>query len=554
MNETGTRDPRTASPLNEQLMNSAARNLTRSRQKVQEFISKEENGQRRERLTMIFHLTKAIADRFEGCKASEVFGTAEYRNLCLPAFEEMVKQKHAGRKLLFMSLSDPIMGLDTLHFCWFPTIRGTSASQLQFMVPFMDQLKGIKIEPEVSIKNEPRSLPSQPTTSGKSFFSSTANFENRKISKLVVRHSFFKHDLKQAIEKVFNDHNVPFQSLVQLIDTAEMPDEFVGRVNILVNFSLVSENVPETADTPIVVDNDATTDPVLVELVEPNEPAVKLSDFDDSDFDDLVDEYNRSVRNRSINNNDDASKCNYTFPTGEPSNDVAPSKDDKSSPLEVAIDRILKRFEDPHYESQVLGPLVKADNNDKPFSKTADAKFYSDDVVMTPVQTAPSAESTPRPKQNLLEDAFLTVPMSKPLLDLSDQSLHEAETGREARTADQATPVATSKMSRMPRPNDSLISASNDSVDISAVHGTPLVTPRMRRIPSALQAIRRQQSLQQPFARMAELQSDDDLPETAVQNRTAPTLQSTESDLADRLIDYIDKKFEKLESSFTSKQ
>ena len=551
MSEAGTRDPRTTSPLNEQLMNSAARNLTRSRQKVQEFISKEENKQRRERLTMIFHLTKLIADRFEGCKASEVFGTADYRNLCLPAFEEMNKQKHAGRKLLFMSLSDPIMGLDTLHFCWFPTIRGTSASQLQFMVPFMDQLKGIKTEPGVGIKNEPRSLPSQPTTTGRSFFSSTANFENRKISKLVVRHSFFKHDLKQAIENVFNSHNVPFQSLVQLIDTADMPDEFVGRVNVLVNFSLVSENVPETADSPIGVVNDATADPVLVELVEPDEPAVKLSDFDDSDFDDLVDEYNRSVRNRSINNND-AGKCD-SFSKGETSVDVAPIKDDKTSPLEVAIDRILKRFEDPNYESRVLGPLVKIDNNDKFNAETADAKFYSDDVVMANVQTAPSAESTPRPKQNILEDAFLIVPMSKPLLDLSDQSLLQAETGREAQTADQATPVATSRMTRMPRPNDSLISTSNDSVDLSVIHGTPLVTPRMRRIPNALQTVRRQQSLQQPFARMAELNSDDDLPETAAQNRTAPTLQSNESDLADRLIDYIDKKFEKLESSFTQK-
>ena len=552
MSKAGTRDPRTASPLNEQLMNSAARNLTRSRQKVQEFISKEENNQRRERLTTIFHLTKLIADRFEGCKASEVFGTADYRNLCLPAFEEMNKQKHAGRKLLFMSLSDPIMGLDTLHFCWFPTIRGTSASQLQFMVPFMDQLKGIKTEPGVGIKNEPRSLPSQPTASGKTFFSSTANFENQKISKLVVRHSFFKHDLKQAIENVFNNYNVPFQSLVQLIDTADMPDEFVGRVNILVNFSLVSENVPETADSPIGIVNDATSDPVLVELVEPSEPAVKLSDFDDSDFDDLVDEYNRSVRNRSINNND-TSKWD-PFSNRETSVDVAPVKDDKNSPLEVAIDRILKRFEDPNYESQVLGPLVKLDNNDRPITETADAKFYSDDVVMATVQTAPSAESTPRPKQNILEHAFLSVPIGKPLLDLSDQSLLQAEAGRDAQTADQATPVATTRMSRMPRPNDSLISTSNDSVDLSVIHGTPLVTPRMQRVQNTLRTIRRQQSLQQPFARMAELNSDDDLPETAAQNRTAPTLQSNESDLADRLIDYIDRKFEKLESSFASKQ
>ena len=195
MNESGTRDPRTNSPLNDQLMNSATRNLTRSRQKVQEFISKEENKQRRERLTMIFHLTKMIVDRFEGCKASEVFGTEEYRQLCLPAFEEMNKQKHAGRKLLFLSVSDPIMGLDTLHFCWFPTIRGTSASQLQFMVPFMDQLKGIKIEPGVGMKNEPKSLPSK-TTAGKNstFFSTTAN-SGHNSSKLAVSHAFFKHDL-----------------------------------------------------------------------------------------------------------------------------------------------------------------------------------------------------------------------------------------------------------------------------------------------------------------------------------------------------------------------
>lgn len=565
MNETGIRDPRTNCPLNEQLMNSATRNLTRSRQKVQEFIMKEENVQRRERLQTIFTLTKLIADRFEGCKGSEVFGTEEYRQLCIPAFEEMNKQKHAGRKILFLSLSDPIMGLDTLHFCWFPTIRGTSASQLQLMVPFLDQLKGIKKEPGVGMKCEPQSLPSQSTAGENSFFSSTVNSE--KNSKLTVRHSFLKYDMKQAIKATLKHHNVPFQSLIQLIDTADMPNEFVGKVNILVNFSLVTENVPNSnialpADRIVNADNsDAIDDPVLIQA---NEPAVVLSDFDGSDFDDQVEEYNRSIRNKSINNNNDNSKfsgANIDIETTStdyvPIAMSAPKRSDRTIGRIKKIDqisRILKRFEDPNYQSMVLGPLVPI-TNDNTSLKTADTKIYSDDVIMS----APSAESTPgKSKMTTLEDAFLSVPMTSPLLDISDPTMQPKEQGRNIRTAGHSTPIPTTTKVKMPKPNESLLHASNDSINATSIHGTPLVTPKLERMPRS-QRIRRQQSLiNQPLLRMAELKSEDDFEEiqplTADRNQTAPCLRSSDEMLADRLIDYIDKKFEKLESSFSNKK
>lgn len=262
MASTPTRATGAIGPLNDQLMNSAIRNLTRSRNKVVEFIEKEENLQRRAKLTSIFHATKVIADRFEGKKASEVFGTSEYRELCRPAFNLIREQRHAGRKILFLSLSDPILGLDVLHFGWFPTIRGTSASQLSLMDPFLDQLKGIKIEPKPFGYNEPKSLPSNKNS--KKDKGSTVSKSNKKAKSVVLKHRNFKSELERSIKGTFRKFNVPFQTIEHVIDTSDLPNEFKAKVNVLVNVSLVSENVPEDA-----VDNNndvvATADPVLNE-------------------------------------------------------------------------------------------------------------------------------------------------------------------------------------------------------------------------------------------------------------------------------------------------
>lgn len=501
-------------PLNDQLMNSAIRNLTRSRNKVVEFIHKEENLQRREKLISIFHATKIIADRFEGMKASEVFGTSEYRDLCRPAFNLIREQRHAGRKLLFLSLSDPILGLDVLHFGWFPTIRGTSASQLSLMDPFLDQLKGIKVEPKPFCYNEPKSRPSQKGKIDGNRSMVTRSTKN--AASVTLKHQKFKSKLEHSIRNVFKEFNVPFQTLEQVVDTADLPNEFKHKVNILVNVCLVSENVPDAA---IDNNNDDAADPVL-EFE--NETAVKKIDEDgfwihdsDSDFDERAREYNRSQLEKSRLIVDNAEKS-------EPSNQTDQFKDlpnvSKSNPLDDAIDRILKRFEDPNYESPALGPLINM-NDSSTKNQPAD-RTYNGSTLDNITMPIPSAASTPGRQNERATD--------EPMPDAAPENEEFEEI------------IAPS----LPRPNNSVLSsASGESIDVSVVHQPPLETPKPR-----TKRLNRQLSLQ-PFARMANLESEDedDKEETAA-SVTAPVKPTDIS----QLMEYIDMKFEKLEASFNS--
>ena len=139
---------------NAKIMESAARNLTNERSKVLAYIDKETNMVRRAQLQKIFVTTELIRERFEGCKASAVYGTQEYRDLCRPAFEIISKQRHAGRKIFLMSVTNPVLGLDTVHYFWWCTTRGVSGSQLQNMSPFLAEMKGIKVEPKIGLKSK----------------------------------------------------------------------------------------------------------------------------------------------------------------------------------------------------------------------------------------------------------------------------------------------------------------------------------------------------------------------------------------------------------------
>ena len=86
----------------------------------------------------------------------------------------------------------------------------------------------------------------------------------------------------------------------------------------------------------------------------------------------------------------------------------------------------------------------------------------------------------------------------------------------------------------LPVPNDSIVSSiSGGTANNSAIHQQPLETPKP------------QLSLQ-PFAQMAELDSEDENDTAA--NVTAP-VKSAEMT---KLMEYIDKKFEKLEASFNN--
>ena len=506
MSNTPSRAQGAIGPLNDQLMNSAIRNLTRSRNKVVEFIEKEENLQRRQKLISIFHATKLIADRFEGKRASEVFGTDEYRDLCRPAFNLIREQRHAGRKLLFLSMSDPILGLDVLHFGWFPTIRGTSASQLSLMDPFLDQLKGIKQEPKPFCYNEPKSLPSKKKEKGKSW-SSVAKGKKKQSASIVLKHKKFKSELECSIKNTFKKFNIPFQTLEHVIDTADLPNEFKHKVNVLVNINLVSENVP---DAIIDNNNDAIieADPVL----NVEETAVKKVDEDgfwintsDSDFDEQARDYNRSqlAQSRSVADQLDNSELSDKYKK---------PKAVKPRAIDIAIDRILKRFEDPEYKSPALGPLVPiTDDSYYTIPLSEPVRYpgcYLDDITI-PIPTAESTPGRPNGPAQLV--------------------VNEVEDFEEI-----PAPV-------LPRPNDSIQSTNSiGSADISAIHQPPLETPK-----PATKRLNRQLSMQ-PFARMASLNSDDESEKPAV-NKTAPI---DAAEIMEPLIQYIDKKFEQLEASF----
>ena len=93
----------------------------------------------------------------------------------------------------------------------------------------------------------------------------------------------------------------------------------------------------------------------------------------------------------------------------------------------------------------------------------------------------------------------------------------------------------------LPVPNDSIVSSiSGGTANNSAIHQQPLETPKPQ-----TKRLNRQLSLQ-PFAQMAELDSEDENDTAA--NVTAP-VNSAEMT---KLMEYIDKKFEKLEASFNN--
>ena len=93
----------------------------------------------------------------------------------------------------------------------------------------------------------------------------------------------------------------------------------------------------------------------------------------------------------------------------------------------------------------------------------------------------------------------------------------------------------------LPVPNDSIVSSiSGGTANNSANHQQPLETPKPQ-----TKRLNRKLSLQ-PFAQMAELDSEDENDTAA--NVTAP-VNSAEMT---KLMEYIDKKFEKLEAAFNN--
>ena len=182
--------------------------------------------------------------------------------------------------------------------------------------------------------------------------------------------------------------------------------------------------------------------------------------------------------------------------------------------IDVVIDRILKRFENPNYQSPALGPLVPiTDDSYYGTSKPEPVHYYgcySDDIT-API---PTAASTPG-RQN-------------------EQVI--GEPNNEIEDFEEIFPSA------LPRPNDSIASSMSGNADNVMVYQPPLTTPKPKS-----GRLNRQQSLQ-PFARMAALDSDDEDENETAGNQTAPPTVEL-----NQLMEYIDKKFEKLEASFGKK-
>lgn len=221
---------------NDKIMQSARSNITSNRDQVLEFIAKETNIQRRMALDEIFRAAEAIKNRFDGHKQFEIRSSADYKNMAIKLFSLIRKQRHAGRKLFFVSMSNPIFGFDVVTFFYYPTIRGIKSSQLELMDDYIAELKGtdidVKVEPKpFGMNNFPRSESSRKSA-------------GKKVIK--IRHADLKNDIAASLASILIHHNVPVQWLDHNIDTSEMPNAFKKKANILLNLSLVVEMTNES--------------------------------------------------------------------------------------------------------------------------------------------------------------------------------------------------------------------------------------------------------------------------------------------------------------------
>ena len=122
-----------ADPDFQAIMKSVKTNLTSSKTQVLDFITKESNPQRRRALENIFNAAEEIFDAYDGHKKSEFDQTADYKEKAVKMFQLMKAQKHAGRKIFLVSLSNPILGFDCVHFYFYTTIRGIKGAHLEMM-------------------------------------------------------------------------------------------------------------------------------------------------------------------------------------------------------------------------------------------------------------------------------------------------------------------------------------------------------------------------------------------------------------------------------------
>ena len=492
--QRSSRDQRAHGPLNDQIMSTTVRNLTNSRAKVTEFIEKEEMVERKKKLHEIFTLTRLIVDRFDGCKISDMTSSSDYKALCQPAFARMREQRHAGRKLFLCMVSNPVFGLETIHFMWFFTQRGVSAGQLEMLDAFIDKLKGIKQEPldekpQIGMINVPKSKKS--STAGKNHSKSGRNTDGSPSEQFLLKsidldHTQFKTTLENSVKTVLKQFNIPLKNVEHVIDTAELSNRFSNKINLLVNINLVAETTTE----PLEITSNSAEQPadwVLTDSVSEDTPkqAVDADGFW-SDSSDTYEKYEAEFVRRN-NNNNATSKTKILL---NPAEECLQQFRDSNRVLKDTIQRTDRL-------KKLIDTISDVNYKPKPRNSVLDQSM---------IQMEPSAVSTPTSTRT----------------DINKFDKEEKE--KEEKKS-------------LPKPNDSIASNSSGSFNES-IHTSPLGTPKpLKRVP-------RQSSLQ--VAPMPVLESESEA------DTQSPRVQKPRNIV--QLVDYIDQKFSELEKSFSSKK
>ena len=242
-----TAGQRAGGPDHESIMKSVKQNITTNRTAVRDFIAKETNVQRRRDLELIFDTAEELTQQFEGHRQHEIRESAVYKRLGQKLFKLMQKQRHAGRKLFLVSVSNPLLGLDVVHFHYYTTIRGIKGSQLELMDPFINELQGTVIKTEFETEQKPIGLVNVPKS--ESSRQSAAGKLNRK--KVKISHADLKNDIAGSLASIFVSHKIPIKWLDQNIDTSELPNALKKQVNVLINLNLVVEMSDEPLEPAV---------------------------------------------------------------------------------------------------------------------------------------------------------------------------------------------------------------------------------------------------------------------------------------------------------------
>lgn len=283
------------------IMKSVRSNITANKSVVREFISKETNPQRKRDLEKIFETAEELIGHFEGHRHHEIKSSAVYKDIASRLFKLIRKQRHAGRKLFLVCLSNPLLGLDVAHYHYYTTIRGIKGAQLEMLDPFIAELEGkdIKVEygtepkPSIGLVNVPKSESSRSTVGNK---------------KIKISHADLRNDISASLASIFIHHKVPIQWLETNIDTSELPNALKKKVNILINLSLVTEMTDEPIKpvVPIPVNEDGFWDSdgsIEREAVRIVERSMEM-DQDNMQMDEGIVQENLQIN--PLNNNNDS--------------------------------------------------------------------------------------------------------------------------------------------------------------------------------------------------------------------------------------------------------